>query len=458
MRRQLKTSVRLVVAVLFAFMLVTSLLPALGSAASTDKPDKNGPAVVVIPVKQTIESGLQSFLERAFAEAKEARAEHIVLVINTLGGSVESAENIGDLVSSSEIPTTAFIEGRAMSAGTYIALNANQIVMQPRSTMGAAAVVDGSGKLLDNIKVTSFWVERMKAAAELNGRNKDIAAAMVDPDAVVDLTEQIGKNKTAGSILSLSAEDAIKVGYSEQTLQSVEDVIKWLELDSRAVITINPTPAEKVARWIVDPYVKTILLIIGIAGILIELLLPGFGVPGIVGGLAFALYFFGHFVAGFAGLESIVLFVLGLALIIIELFVPSFGILGIIGGVSLIAGVIFAANNPLSAFISLVIALVIAIIIVVLVARTNKGRGVWNKFILKEKLTTEEGFLSAAEKTSLVGMKGIAITKLRPSGTIVIGDDRYDVVTSGEFIDSGKEVIVTKAEGTWIFVKEVSKG
>lgn len=454
MRRQWKAA-RLAILIMFVLMLAAGLLPSLGSVAAESKPAKSGPAVVVIPVKQSIESGLQSFLERAFAEAKEARAEHIILVVNTLGGEVESADKIGDLIRSSAIPTTAFIEGRAMSAGTYIALNANQIVMQPASVIGAAAVVDGSGKMIENAKVKSFWVERMVAAAELNGRNKDIAAAMVDPDAVVDLTEQIGKNKTAGQILSLTAEDALKVGYSEQTLASVDEVVKWLQLDGRDIIQIDPTPAEVAARWIVNSYVKTILLIVGIAGILIELLLPGFGVPGIVGGLAFALYFFGHYVAGFAGLESIVLFVLGLALIIIELFVPSFGILGIIGGVSLIAGVIFAANNPLSAFISLVVAIVIAIIIVVLIARTNKGRGVWNKFILKEKLTTEEGYVSAEEKTSLVGMKGKAITKLRPAGTIVIGDDRYDVVTSGEFIDIGKEVVVTKAEGTWIIVKEV---
>lgn len=416
-----------------------------------------GPAVYVIPVKQTVESGLQSFLERAYKEAEEAKAEHVILVINTLGGKVVNAESIGHFIRENKIPTTAFVEGKAVSAGTYIALNADNIVMQPGSTIGAAAVVDGSGNLIENPKTISFWTSEMSESAALQGRDKSIAVAMVDPNVELSLKDKIGRDKLKGEILTLTASEAEKVGYSEYTAASVDEVVKWLDLEGRAQIEVVPSLAENAARWLINPVVMTVLLILGIAGIVIEMLVPGFGAPGIIGLLSFGLYFFGHYVAGFAGMESVVLFVIGIALLIIEVFVPSFGILGILGSAALITGVVMAASDPMTAFISIVIALVAAIILITIFVRMNKKRGIWNKFILRDKLTTEQGYLSADVKDSLLGLEGTTITPLRPAGTVLIGDNRVDVVTSGEFIDTNRSVKVVKAEGTWVVVKEIVK-
>ncbi|NIK67529.1 MULTISPECIES: nodulation protein NfeD [unclassified Paenibacillus] len=441
-------------------MLVSMLLVTAGGLATGSKTAHGaegsalGPAVYVVPVKQTVESGLKSFLERAYQEAAEAKAERVVLVINTFGGEVTSAEEIGELIRKSSVPTTAYVEGKAVSAGTYIALNAQNIVMEPGSTIGAAAVVNGSGDLIDNPKVVSFWVKTMREAAELNGRDPDIAAAMVDPGATLPLPD-LKQVKQSGQILTLTADEAIKVGYAEYKAESLEDAIKWLGLENRDRIELKPSIAEKIASWLVNPIVMTVLFILGIAGIAIELFVPGFGVPGIVGILSFGLYFFGHYIAGFAGMESVVLFIVGIALLLIEVFVPSWGILGILGSASLIAGVLTAASNPMTAFISLVIALAAAAVILYFVVRKYKDRGIWNKFILREKLTTEQGYLSAETKEELLGQEGIAITPLRPAGTIQIGDNRIDVVTSGEFIASGKTVKVIKTEGTWVVVREV---
>lgn len=425
-----------------------------GKAAQGAEGSGLGPAVYVVPVKQTVESGLKSFLERAYKEAAEAKAERVILVINTFGGEVTSAEEIGELIRKSSVPTTAYVEGKAVSAGTYIALNAQNIVMEPGSTIGAAAVVNGSGDLIDNPKVVSFWVKTMREAAELNGRNPDIAAAMVDTGATLPLPD-LKQVKQSGQILTLTADEALKVGYAEYKAESVEDAIKWLGLENREQIDLNPSIAEKIASWLVNPVVMTVLFILGIAGIAIELFVPGFGVPGIVGILSFGLYFFGHYIAGFAGMESVVLFIVGVALLLVEVFVPSWGILGILGSASLIAGVLTAASNPMTAFVSLVIALVAAAVILYFVVRKYKDRGIWNKFILREKLTTEQGYLSAETKEDLLGQEGIAITPLRPAGTIQIRDNRIDVVTSGEFIASGKTVKVIKTEGTWVVVREV---
>lgn len=452
-KRRMKPAAGLLQIVLFALLLAASWS---GTAYATEErpvPDL-GPAVYIVPVKHSVESGLQSFLERAFREAEEANAEHIVLVVNTLGGRVDNAEQIGHMIRTSGIPTTAFVEGKAVSAGTYIALNAGKIAMQPGSTIGAAAVVNGSGELIDNPKTVSFWVKEMMESAELNGRDGSIAAAMVDPNVELDLKQSIGRNKAKGEILTLSASEAAIVGYSDYTASSVDDVVKWLGLEGRTKVEVNPSIAENVARWLVNPVVMTILLVLGIAGIVIELLVPGFGVPGIVGLIGFGLYFFGHYIAGFAGIESVVLFVIGVALLIIEIFVPSFGILGFLGTASLVAGVVIAASDPMTAFISIAAALVAAVLIVAFVAKRYKSKGIWNKFILRDKLTTEEGYLSAETKDSLLGLEGVTVTPLRPAGTVQIGDNRIDVVTAGEFIDAGRKVKVVKAEGTWVVVKQ----
>ncbi len=287
---------------LFRILLLTLLLPmilglpaltvaAASSSVQMSAPASHGTAVFVVPVKQTIGSGLQSFLERAYTEAEKANAEMVILVVDTLGGKVKNADDIGDLIRSSKVPTTAYVQNRAISAGAFIALNAKQIIMHPGSTMGAAAVVDGSGNLIDDPKVVSAWVGAMRSAAESSGRNPEIAMKMADPYSEVKV-EELGKTFTKGQVVTLSAEEALKAGYAEHISDSVESAIKWLKLDERNVIEFKPSLAENVARFVTAPGLSTILLILGIAGIAMELFVPGFGAPGIIGLLSFGLYFF----------------------------------------------------------------------------------------------------------------------------------------------------------------------
>ena len=413
-----------------------------------------GTAVFVIPVKQTIESGLLSFLERAYKEAEEADAERVMLVISTLGGRVDSAEAIGSLIRGSSVPTVAFIEGKAISAGAYIAINAQQIVMQPGSTIGSAAVVDGSGDLGENPKTVSYWVGEMKKAAEFSGRNPDVAIAMADPGQRIELPE-LGKTVERGEILTLTSNEALKVGYADHLANTVEEALAWLELDQRTIVEFGPSLAERVAGFLTQPGVMFLLLVIGIAGIVIEMLVPGFGVPGFTGLIAFGLFFFGHYIAGFAGMESVVLFIVGVALLIVELFVPSFGILGILGAIALVSGVATAAYDTGNAVVSLSFAFVVALIIAGITAYVFRHRGIWNKFILSDKLTSEQGYLSGSARQDLAGREGVALTPLRPSGTIEVDGERIDAVTAGDFIMSGRPIAITKLEVTRVIVREV---
>ncbi|WP_284638697.1 NfeD family protein [Paenibacillus silviterrae] len=438
--------------VMLAHLLGLSTSAAASPKTLPSEPPQSAP-VVVIPVHQTVETGLQKFIERSLREAEERRAVHIILDIDTLGGRVDSAEEIGEMIRGSQVPTTAFVHGKAVSAGSYIALNATKIAMEPGSSIGAAAVVDVTGNAIDDAKVVAHWASEMRAAAEMRGRNPKIAEAMVDKNVGVTMPE-IGRTVEKGQLVSLSAEEALKVGYSEKLAANQEEVIRFLGLEKHPVVTIEPSLAEKIARFLTLPWVAMILLFIGIAGIAIELFVPGFGVPGIIGLLGFTLYFFGHYIVGFAEVEHIVFFVLGVLLLIIEIFVSSFGILGILGALSLFGSVITAAYNTEQAAWNLAIAFVFAAVVVGVTMKYFQHRGVWNRFILRDKLTTEQGYTSAVSRTDLLGITGVTMTPLRPSGSARIGEEKVDVVTEGEFIASGRRVTVVHVEGMRVVVKE----
>lgn len=415
---------------------------------------ENPRAVYVIPMEGTIENGLVQFLERAYADADENGADVILLEVNTLGGGVAAAQEIGDIMKASPIPTVAFIKGRAISAGSYISLLADQIVMSPGSSIGAAAVVDISGTHIRDSKTLAFWIGEMTAAAESSGRNPDYAAGMVDDQLVVSVPE-IDKTYGKDTLISFNYQEALKAGYAEAIKETRADVLAYLNAENAQIIEIEKSFAEKLASFINHPAVMTILLLAGFGGVFIEILAPGFGLPGTIGIAAFAIYFGGQFIAGAAGIEHMLLFGAGIVLLIVEIFVPSFGILFAIGTICLFSGIILAASNTSDAVLSLTIAFVLAIIVVVFAAKYLGKKGIWNKFILRDQFSSEKGYVSSSSKSQWLGKTGVAVTTLRPAGTAIIDDERLDVVTSGEYIKAGRQVQVIKAEGSWIVVKEL---
>lgn len=446
--------------VVLLLLLLTPFLANVSADGTAPRPpsvatgdQKKGP-VFIIPVDQEIERGLQRFLERGFEEAANYGAVLIVLEVDTPGGLVNAAEQIGTLVRESLIPTAAYIKGDAASAGSYIALNAGAIIMKPGSMIGSASLVDMNGRKVDDAKLVSYWKAKMIGAAALNQRDPDIAAGMVDNNVIVDKPE-LGVTKAQGEIIALSSEEALKAGYADLITDTPEQAIVWLGYSTDDIFRVEHTGAEKMSQFLTNPIIMTILLFIGITGVVIELLVPGFGVPGIIGTLAFVLYFFGNYVAGFAGAETWLLFILGLVMLVLELFVPSFGILGLLGSASLVAGLIRAAYSYSHATLSLGIAFAAATVVIIIVVVIFKERGIWNRFILKDSLTKDQGFVPVAEKLSLIGAKGNSITPLRPSGTAMIDGERVDVVTEGSFISANASVSVTKVEGGRIVVQEI---
>jgi len=429
--------------IVFAFIL--SIYQGFTSIISAESNEK----VYIIPVEKTVEKGLSQYIKRTVSDAQSQKVDHIILEIDTLGGAVDGAMEIADTLRSSEIPITAYINRRAISAGAYIALNANQIYMAPGSQMGSAAIITGDGNAADD-KAQSLWLSEMRESAERNGRDPKYALAMADKD--VDIPEY-GAGK--GDLLTLETKQALEVGYSEGTAIDRDDLLKQLGYNNAAEIVAEESFAEKVARFLTNPVVVPILLSIGSLGLVVELYSPGFGVPGSMGLAALLLFFYGHLVAGLAGMESIILFILGIILIIAEFFVPG-GILGIVGFVSIITSLYVASGDFVHMTISLLISFAVSVTASILLVKVfGKRMNIFKKLILRDSTNTESGYVSNVSRAELVGAEGVALTTLRPSGTAIFSDERLDVVTEGGYITKGNKVKVVKVEGSRIVVREL---
>ena len=428
---------------LFLVLLATSLLPFQVQA--------NKEVVYIAPLENTVEDGLYAFLDRAISVAEENGASAIIFRINTPGGVVSSAEKIGKLFSETSVETIAWVDNRALSAGAFISLNADKIYMSPGSTMGAAAIITGSGNAA-NEKAQSAWLAAMESAAEKNGRDPSFAMAMAD--ASIELPEGM---VSEGSLLTLTENSASEVGYSEGTVNNLDELLAKIELENAEVRNVEETFVEKLARFLTNPIIIPILLTIGLLGIVIELFSPGFGIPGFIGITSLSLYFFGHTIAGLAGYEVLLLFIIGLIFIILEFFVPG-GIIGSIGLIAVIGSLFMAADNNTLIAVSLLIAVMVSLTVSILLVKVfNKNMKFFKKMVLRDATTTEEGYVSNVNRVELLGKIGTALTPLRPAGIAYIDDERVDVVTEGSFIDQDSDVIVVKVEGSRIVVRERKK-
>ncbi|MDI9420498.1 MAG: nodulation protein NfeD [Firmicutes bacterium] len=421
-------------------MIVLALVLSGASCLAQQPPTQ----VHVITVDGTVELGLSQYVLRGLKQAQRDQAA-VLLEINTFGGRVDAATEIRDHILRMETPVIAFVRERAISAGALIAIAAPHIAMAPGSTMGAA-----EPRPLEQ-KNVSYMRAEFAATAQRHGRDASIAAAMVDADVVIDGLVGPGK------LLTLTAQDAVEVGYADLLTNYRTEVLAHYQLDHLPVVEIERNWAERLAGFVTEPTVSQILLILGFLGIIVELLSPGLGLPGVIGVSAMGLFFGGRILAGLAGMEVVVLFVLGILMLIAEIFIiPGFGIVGLLGLISILASIFLSFDNFTAALTSLAITLAVTVVIIVILwKRFTKSRA-WSRFVLLTREEKSKGYQGVRDYSDLVGKTGVTLSVLRPAGIVKIGDQRYDVVSDGDFIANNTMVKVVHVEGNRIVVTEVS--
>ncbi len=431
---------------------ITALAVALSPAALDAQSQ-----VVRIPIDGTIDRGLSPFVKRSLEAAAESGARFAVLDINTPGGRVDAAWQIVDAVQESQVPVYAFVD-RALSAGAMIALATERIFMRPGATIGAATPVTGEGQRASE-KMVSAMRSEFRALAEARGLDPRVAEAMVDEQIEIPGVVE------AGALLTLTADEAIDLGFAAGTYASFDDLLAALGAPGAAVVTVGPNWAELIVRFLTHPVVAPLLLTLGFLGLLFEVKTPGFGVGGLVGLIGLALFFGAHLIVGLAGLEELLLIAAGLVLIGLEVFViPGFGVAGALGILAMGSGVVLSMLGRFPTLMDLSTALMVVLVSMVLTGafafaflrhlRWSRGMG---GVFLREATTKEAGYISGDVRPDLVGLRGTAATDLRPAGVGVFGDERVDVVSEGPWIEAGQPIEILRSEGYRCVVRKAKE-
>jgi membrane-bound serine protease (ClpP class) len=419
--------------------------------------------VFVAPIEGVIDLGLAPFVQRVLDEATAANAKAVILDINTFGGRVDAAVLIRDALLESKVLTVAFINKRAISAGALISLASEKIAMADGGTIGAATPVQiglpGSPAQPVEEKTVSYMRKEFRATAEQRNRPPLVAEAMVDAD--VEIPDIIAK----GKLLTLTTKEALQVNIADFQANSLEAVLQFLNLADAEIHYASETWAESLVRFLTHPVVSSLLMTVGILGIMLEMRVPGFGLPGGIGLLSLALFFWGHGLVRLAGLEEFLLVGLGLILVGLEIFfIPGFGIAGILGIISLMTGLGLSLIGTgatwdfmLAALGQVALSILVAIIATLILLRYFPRLPFGKRLILETNLQAQEGYESSPPGDHRwLGKQGMAISDLHPSGIARFDGERVDVVSDGTFIQAGQPLEVVRIDGNRVVVRLAS--
>lgn len=445
---------------------VAALLALLGLGLGFGPPPAAAapaPIVYVVPIDGIIDLGLAPFVERVLKEAAEAKAAAVVLDVNTFGGRVDAAVIIRDALLNSPLHTVAFVNKRAISAGALISLATRTIAMGDGATIGAATPVQmgqGNEPQATSEKSVSYVRKEFRATAEARGRPPLVAEAMVDAD--VEIPDLIAK----GKLLTLTITEALQHKIADFRADTLEEVLRRLDLAGAEIRRPYPNWAERVVRFLTHPVLSSVLMTVGIIGIIVELRTPGFGVPGAVGVASLAAFFWGHWLVRLAGWEELLLVALGVVLLALEFFViPGFGVAGVLGAVALLAGLGLSLVGAgatrevlLSAAVRVVFSLLAALVVSLALFRLLPWLPATRRVVLGTGLPAGGGWEpGVVSHRPAAGARGTAVSPLRPAGIADIDGERIDVVSEGDYIDAGEPIEVLRVEGNRVVVRHVRK-
>lgn len=440
---------------------------------------------------------------------QQNRANFLVIELSVAGGDTVAAADVaydflrtlkddnGDL----PVMTVAYIPKEAPDTATFLALGCSEIVMHKDATLGdfsrhLAAGGDPSllRKSLEGLAreqgyphlVVRGFLEPDLVLHRVRTRKTPIERQVVTADDLVRdkaLAEprwiDEGRIKEADKLLVLDANLARELGIARHVIQDPAELYTLYGLDPAEVRLTGPDWLDRISEWLRQPVVALFLIMIGITCLILELKMPGLGLPGVMAALCFVLYFWAHSqLSGQIMWLAVLLFLLGLILIGVEVFIiPGFGITGISGVLLIILSLALVTLDKkpettqewvnFGGTLSMLgLSLVGALVVALLLARSLPSLPYANRLVLQPPgeataMLEEAGLDDAASATvnptllALLGAIGQAVTPLRPAGIARFGDDFMDVVAESSYVEAGTRVQVIEVEGNRIVVKEV---
>ena len=419
----------------------------------------NAQKVYVIPIESEIDLGLFHHFRKACANAADWDADLLLIKLNTYGGAVDAADSIRTALLRTSIPTVAFVDQNAASAGALIALACDSVYMAPGSSMGSATVVNGAGEPMPQ-KYQSYMSTIMRSTAEHHGkvlrgdslvwrRNPATAAEMVNPEMSVSFTPK----------------QAVEAGFADGIATSTAEVLKDLNIENPEIMSYESSVTDSILGFLSSAAVRAVLVMLILGGIYMEMHTPGLGVAAAVAIIAAVLYFLPMLVMGSLPSWVLICFLIGVILIVLEIFViPGFGICGISGITAIIVAIVGAMVHSdsitgvdFSGIVNAILITGVGILLAVgVVAWLTSSKGpvaVRRHSELMTELRNSDGFVGVdMEPAALIGKWGRAVTVLRPSGKVLVDDKVYDAVSVGDFINPGSKVKIIKYENAQIYV------
>ena len=446
---------------IFLFLILTAIIKA---NASSDTP-----IVYVLSLQDEIGSTTWMHTKNALSQVEELKADYLLVLMNTYGGTVEHADSIRTAILHSPVPTIAFIDNNAASAGALIALACDSVFMRPDATMGAVTVVNGADGTQMPDKYQSYMRAMMRSTAERHGkdslgrwrRNPLIAEAMVDSRVIVP--GLIDSTK----VLTFTPEEAITWHYADGKAENIAQVLSELGINDYRIHRYEPTWVDSLMGFFTNPAVQSILIMIIIGGIYFELQTPGMGFPSVAALTAAVLYFLPLYLTGIASSWLIIVFVIGLVLLLIEIFViPGFGIAGI-AGITLMIGSIFMgllenfSFSPMGfdmsavwkSILTLGIGVILSLGFIFYISSRYAPKFIRTRGALTHEQRIEDGYIGVDKTISEhIGKIGTTLTDMRPSGKIAIDGETYDAVSTDGFIEAGTKVKIVRHVNAQLYV------
>ena len=435
------------------------------------------------PVAGTSVARLRSQLDEALATG----ANFLCLEIDSPGGAPEQslvlARWLADL-NPGQVRTVAYVPRQARGDAALIALACDELVMHKEAVLGGEGAAAIGERQAEAIAVA--WQE---IAATREMESASLPLALVLPEFVVERMTQ----RTTGGVAYFSAAefqqrtdradwrrdmtlppgplvvDGVKAeayGLAEPSVASFQALLSRYGL-SEEIEVIEPSWADRLLDALASPGLAWLLLLIGGAGLYIELQTPGLGLGGFIAMVAFLVYFWSQYLHGTSGWLEVMLFLAGLVCLAAEIFVvPGMGILGLGGGLLVIASLVLASQSFVLPGNAYQVRQVQWSLLGILGA--GVGVGVFASFVrrwlpstpvLRRVLLVPPEAAAAPSDESLellIGLAGVTTTRLAPAGQSELAGELRDVWSEGMLIEPGTPVRVTAVRAGRVLVLPVS--